>query len=498
MNAKNPDLDKLSQVRNQYLLYSKARNFQFPDSWISIGFKRFNLSVAPDLPSYVMNNESTQVVLLGMAFHIENPDLDEYDILQTIPDEHNDFLDYIDKLSGNFIILKETQETFIMLNDTGAAMKIFYHLSENGSVDGVASDPEVLKKFFCLVLDESKEALEFYNSSFFKKNKIRLGDRTKYEDVFQLLPNHLLDLHKSKISRFFPRKRKENLSVQESVDKLNTYLNNVVSAAARKNNIKCALTAGWDSRMVLAATKEHKDKILYYTFNSSGQKEQLNDIAIAQKITDELNLTYKIIDVAQDIDDDVLYSAKNNYSILPRKKFKIIMNGFSKFNKTKDLALLGLISEIGKNYYGAVIVKDGKTLTKAAHFKECKYVIDYQQKKYNELQPLCNKYGYDIRDIAHWEQDITNFAGQGIQYNSFMLRTFSPFNSREIIKTILATPRSKRDNYRHKYFKQYLKTYFPELLSFPINPTLKKKMIVWGKITRLYYMYKILVNNVMK
>lgn len=488
----------MKEIKNQFILYKTTNQISVPEGWKEEQTGEFKLLIAPELPVYQSENGDVRYIMLGLAFHIQDSSMDEMDILKHLPSEFDAYLNAVDFLCGNFIIIRKTKEAISMINDAGSAMKIFYHIDANGNIDSAASDPAFLRVFVPLHINENPDAKAFYKSSFFVKNKIRLGNKTKYSDVYQVLPNHLLNLTESKTERFFPRDNNENLTLQESVSKLNFYLNNVIDAASRKYNLRCALTAGWDSRMVLAATKKHKANTTYYTFHREGKKNQKLDMKLARLMADKLDLNHITYKVTNNINNEYLSNIQNNYDQIPRNKAEVIGNVFSKFDDRNDLALLGLISEIAKNYYEAVIVKDGITLTKAAHFKECSYVVNHQQNKFEELKPLCDKYGYDLRDIAHWEQDITNFAGQSMQYHSYMMRSFSPFNSREIIKTILGTSRKMRDKHRHKYYRYYLKKYWPELLSFPLNPSFKKKMIVFGKKTGFYTVYKIFTNNFMK
>jgi len=488
----------MQPIRNQYVFSRNGLNISLPEGWKIRGIAGYLLAVAPDLPLHTYQGEQVSYFLIGLAFHIEYPSLNEKEILNRFPEEFNAFLNAIDFLSGNFVIIRKAKDSVEILNDNSASLKAFYLLDNTGFVDAVASDPALLKELYTLEEDNSPEAQYFYNSSFFKKNQIRLGDRTQFRNVFQVLPNHFLDIASAKSIRFFPREKKEESSLNESIDKTNYYLTSVIDAASRRYNLKCGLTAGWDSRMVLAATKHKKHEVLYYTFYSSNKMEQNKDIEIARKIAETLNLHYKLIDTNFQQENSQNQDLYQNYCLMHPHKPRLIANGFSQFDNKNDLALLGVISEIAKNYYESVVVKDGETLTKASHFELCDYVINYQQKKYEELKPLCDKYGYNLKDIAHWEQDIANFAAQGIQYNSFALRTFSPFNSREIIKTILATPRKYRDKHCHKFYSNYLKKYWPELLDFPVNPTLKMKMIVFTKKVKLYDIYKVLLNNVIK
>ena len=132
------------------------------------------------------------------------------------------FLDYIDYLCGSYIIFHEQDGKLDVINDAGAVMKFFYALKEK-AVIGAASDPKLLQEFVELNLDESPEARAFYTHPFFKKKMIRLGNKTMYEEVYQLVPNHLIHVSEASIERIFPRSPKIDLLVEESIQKLKIY-----------------------------------------------------------------------------------------------------------------------------------------------------------------------------------------------------------------------------------------------------------------------------------
>lgn len=488
----------MDNIRNQYVLLRKEiKEINKPENWKEEEFNDFRLFVSPELLINKHEANNASYIILGFAFNVLDSSYEMKDIIRNIPDNYEDFIKYVDILCGNFIIFREDNSSLTVLNDAGGALKIFYYYTDK-KILSAATDPALIKRFFPLQSDNSIDAQEFYNSQSFLKTKIRLGNKTEFVNVFQLLPNHLLNFTTAQTIRYFPQEPLEKLSADTSIEKVHFYLSNVIDAAIEKYDLKCGLTAGWDSRMVLASTMKHKNKIAYYTFKRTGKNNENIDITVAKQIANKLGLKYQVIPINNKIPDDQLNQIEDNYSLIPKQKFSLITNGFSKFNSENSIALIGVISEIAKNYYEAVKICDGITLSKAAHFDPINYVVAYQQKKYDDLKPLCEKYQYDLRDLAHWEQDITNFAAQGIQYNSFVIKTLSPFNSRLIIKTLLAAPRKMRDKHIHQYYKKYLKKYHPELSSYPVNPTLKKKMIVLGKKARIYGIYKNIMQKLIK
>ena len=98
-------------------------------------------------------------------------------------------------------------------------------------------------------------------------------------------------------------------------------------------------------------------------------------------------------------------------------------------------------------------------------------------------------------DFIHWEQDITNFAGQNIHYAHHYVRLFSIFNSREILRIMLSVPTKKRDGKSPIFFRYLIKSMWPDLINYPFNPTIKEKSILFMKKIKIYPFYKHLQNK---
>ena len=487
----------MTKFKNQYILLPNQGISDIGLEWTKESFESFTLFSASDLPKYVHKGDDYKIVLLGFAFSVLDSNPNENTLVQNVPLDNNAFLDYLDSLCGNFVLFFEKDGQLRLFNDAAGVMKIFYAIKDK-QLNAVASDPSLLRKACDLVVDDREEAEAFYQSHFFKKHLIRMGDKTQYVNVFQVLPNHTIDLNQAKVERYFPREKMEEISLQESIQRVNDYFSNVIYAAARRYDLKCSLTAGWDSRMVAALTHKHKADVLYYTFIHPGYDEKHHDIRIPKNISKTLGLKHELISKKEMMKEEEIEDAKASFDLLSKENFQNIMGGYSRFNGPKDLVLIGSVSEICKNYFDEVIINDGKSLTQAAHFPVISYCIKHFDERYQEVKALEKKFGYDLRDIVHWEQDITNFAAKRSYYMSFITRPFSPFNSRLIIKTILASPRKCRDKHIHPYYQSYLDRYCPELSRFPINPTSRKRLMVMGKKLGVYPLYKKLSTKLRK
>lgn len=487
----------MKKFENQYLLAKNNLVVKNDYDWREIKFTDFNLTHCPKLKAYEHKAEKVHFVLLGFCFHALNSKWIEQDIVSNIPLDNTELLDYLDLLCGNFLLLIEVDGKLTLFNDPAAALKIFYYI-ENDIIVCAGPDPSILADNFNLKKHEDEKVLEFYNSDIFKKNLIRLGDKSIYKNTYQVKPNHLLSLDDNKVSRYFPRKKKEDLSIDCALEKVHEYFTNIIDAAASQYEMKCSITAGWDSRIVTSITKDYHDSTEYYTFINPPYKQSHPDLSISKKIAKKLNLNYKQYERPMALSDEEVQFAKDSFVWLEDSNVQQILAGFSAFNKPNQLLLIGNVSEICKNYFEDIKITDGKSFAQAAHFPVLDYTVNHFAETLKELKKIELDYNYDLRDIGHWEQDISNFASMGILYRSLTTKTFSPFNCRILIDTILSIPREYRDKQQHYFYKRYIEKYYPELSEFKINPNLKSQLIVLTKKIGIYKGYKTLSTKLRK
>ena len=87
--------------------------------------------------------------------------------------------------------------------------------------------------------------------------------------VERLLPNHFLDLRAWESVRHWPTgELPSDYDVREAASEIATILKRHIAAVARQHPIHMSLTAGRDSRMLLACAREHLDGIAFFTLET--------------------------------------------------------------------------------------------------------------------------------------------------------------------------------------------------------------------------------------
>jgi len=471
--------------RNQYLLTNKRIPDQKDTNEIRID--KFSLYFGKDIEYYTAKKDKTQITLLGYTFHCYDS-LSEQELIEKLLTlNEGEILDEIDLWCGHFILFV-AKKNIKIYNDACASFKVFYGKKDNVKVIG--SDPKIIREFFDFKEDKEPDKLRFYQSYFFKNNSTKIGHDTRFKNLYQLVSNHCLDIEKNTSERIFPRKERKEVSQKIAGEKLINIFNHLTYLIEKRYTVYASLTAGFDSRLLMAATKNISRKVEYYTFKLTNQKENFIDHTIPKKITSDLGLNYSFIrikELPKNIKDNILTS----YDFPKLRPFEQYLNIFPK-NKKENILLVGFVSEVAKNYLEKVKVRKGKEAVRALHLPDNSYLERYYKNWLKKNRKLILDLNYELLDFIHWEQDITNFAGQNTYYAHHYVRLFSIFNSREILRIMLSVPAEKRDSKSPIFFKHLIKKMWPDLMNYPFNPTFKEKTILFMKKIKIYPFYKYL------
>ncbi|MBC8266551.1 MAG: hypothetical protein H8E84_06245 [Flavobacteriales bacterium] len=471
--------------KNQYLLTNKEIPSQKDTTEICIG--EFTLYFGNDIEYYTVQKNDTQITLLGYIFHCYNS-LSEQELIENLLTlSKAELLDEIDLWCGHFVLFVGNKNIKVY-NDASASFKVFYGEKDNNKV--VSSDPKIINTFFNFEEDKNPDKLKFYQSDYFKNNPTKIGNETRFKDLHQLVSNHCLNIKNNSIERVFPRKKREELTQELASKKLIPIFNHLTALIEKRHTVYSSLTAGYDSRLLMAATKNISDKVKYYTFKLPNKKEDYIDYTLPKKITSDLGLNYSFVRI-KELPNKTKEQILNSYDYPKMRPFEQYRDIFTK-NEKSNILLVGFVSEVAKNYLESVTVKNGKDVVRAVHLPDNNYLEKYYQDWLDKNQNIITTYNYEILDFIHWEQDITNFAGQNTYYAHHYVRLFSIFNSREILKIMLSVPKEKRDGKSPIFFRYLIKNMWSELTDYPFNPTLKDKGILFMKKIKIYPFYKYL------
>ena len=471
--------------KKQYILTNK--NISTPKNWLTSNFGDFELFVDSELNYTEYEIPTKKVALLGYVFHAIDNLLEEKLIERIVTLNHEEILDEVDLWCGHFILFVKT-DSFRIYNDACASFKIFY--GEKECYKAIGSDPKVLTHFLKFEEDKDSEKKKFYSSDFFKNDRTKIGHDTRFENMYQLVANHFLQVENLKSVRSFPRKGRIEISQREAGKKLIRLFQNIIFQIDKRYTIYTSITAGFDSRLLVSATHKIAKRISYYTFKLPNEKESFIDYTIPRKIATELDLNYSFIYI-NNMENSEKERIEATFDFPRFRPFQQYQNIFPEKEKP-NILLVGFVCEVAKNYLERVKVENGKDVVRAVHLPDNKYLNKHYQKWLKKNRRAIEKNGYELLDFIHWEQDITNFAGQNTFYANHCVNLFSVFNCREVLEIMLAVSPSERDGKSPRFFKYLIKKMWPELLNYPFNPSYREKIILFMKKIKVYPFYKYL------
>lgn len=474
--------DKL--FTRQFLLTKKpTKNLE---GWKQSTIGEYNLYTHPKLETCQFAENNVELLLIGYFFDYEKPEATNLDILRDLVNEaFEPYIRHLDKYTGQFVLLRKDETSFTLISDAGAQREVYY----NAEVSVLASQPKLMQLVDKGIPHSNKLADDFYKSAKFNKYRIYIGDTTQYNNIKHLKPNHYIDLSASNVIRFFPYKQKEENSfefvVDESIKRITGFMN---SMAKRYENVALPVTAGYDSRLLFAASQ--KIKCRYYIFRHRKLNDHHYDIYVPKKIFKHYP-DYRFEEIIYDETPDEKSIKLHESSIdFPRtQNTALIFNGFGK-NFSEYIVPDTIMSELARNRYGNFKKLNADDLSYLNHYYRNEFVTDEYQKWLNDSQDIILANGYHIPDLFYWEEVMGNWAAKSKTEYGLATEFFSLLNSRELIDLMMSVNIQYRQPNNNILYNTIIKKCSPQALSQPMNPSRRTSMQILMQKMGIFDIYR--------
>lgn len=185
------------KYRRQYVAgFEESDRFH---NWQHIEFQKecLHIYAHPNLEmTSAKSRDDIKLVLLGIAIDPKHPKRSNQDIANELTNASVDsverFSDFITNLAGRFVIILSRSSQIYVFNDACGLRSVYY-----ADVDGkkfITSQPLLFSEFFYL---KPRDRYYKFCESSYKLNSPEYwlpSGLTLYENVWQLMPNHYLDL----------------------------------------------------------------------------------------------------------------------------------------------------------------------------------------------------------------------------------------------------------------------------------------------------------------
>ncbi len=454
--------------RNQYIVVPK--NVPIDSSLNSTFFDDSVIYSHHDLNVSTFRNGATQIALIGYIINPLKPQYSNEDIVAELGSKClsvEDFLRDIQIFSGRYVLLYKNSSSFIVVGDACHLRQIYFSDIDNNFI--LTSSPKLFLDTFNFEVQSSREKLESINTPIYLKKESKwYGDESVDNRLSKLLPNHYLDVYTRKRVRipFYPQDFSSEDQILEYAAQI---LKNTFLALSDRYTLIQPVTAGWDSRILLAASRNVKEKIGYYVFDLSSGTDP--DAWVPKNLSKKLNIKLNIITPGE-LRGDFVSKFKNEHlypRILPKTRH--IQHHYDS-NYQNVININGNCTEIARCYYGHTKRKISfeMLLTFAGYGNKIPYFTEQLKNWYMQAKPYAEENKIPLLDLFYWEQRIGNWHSLWTSEQDIAMEEISPFNNRSLLTALIKVDPKHRMSPNFSFFEKLTQHLWEEVLSEPINP----------------------------
>lgn len=445
----------ISQIKGQFILTAEDR--EAPEGWSCRKYSKWKLFTSV-LPIADVFDEFDKWLGWCIGYPIVGGVIEPEKIVLKINPEDifGSIEEFYYRATGRWALLLVTQDVERVFLDPYGSLAIAYSTIEKT----LASTPT-------LIGSENDWDKEFMKEVGFPEKISWLPcGLTFKKNVSRLLPNHSLHLGEWNVKRHWPTDKSDFsiVDLNYAQAKITTNCKNTFAAISKKYPICLTLTAGMDSRMVLAMAREYVDKIEVVTF---AEENETVDMYIASRLAKQLALNHKFLH-------------KVGASPEELHKWQLLI-GFSasgaiwKIHKTLEkldstrVLLPGVSAEVHKGKYWKRSDNLNTKLTASEILKRYNFPQHPRLVGAYEEWLLGLKFlnPFNLLDLVYIEQRLGCWAAPVFYNNQISKFELIVFNSRTICENMMRLPLKYRQ--KKQLVVDICKEEWPELLSLPFN-----------------------------
>ncbi|MGM8949302.1 hypothetical protein ACS6O0_00055 [Enterobacter hormaechei subsp. steigerwaltii] len=432
-------------------------------------------NITPDMEWHGMNvhlGEGSEVcandncLIIGKIVNSCDPGMTPRDIVDAVSscDSLESVFAFTDVMAGRYIIAFIINSDVYMLTDACGFKRALF-MMHNGAKLITSSENYAAHIFgFNTVINENiKEMMR--DEAYRRKESPWFGVTSIDERFRYLIPNHYLSIRDFSLHRMpSPRIGGNAIAISSSM------LKNTISALSERYKLMQPITAGIDSRILLAASESVKDSIDYYVFGEENSNHE--DVYIPKELSKIVGVNFNAINPP---------SAPNEFkneikkTVLGGRDLPKIDNIYYHYKNShfEKVNINGNGAEIFRSYYGTSIFGfSAKSLSILSGTKKWPIL----ERKINDWLTLtgAKRYSQDnnisITDLFYWEQRMAIWGSMFPLEQDIAMDEVSPFSNRKLIFTMLSEPSIKRRSPDFKSATLLIEYLDSRLNKVPVNP----------------------------
>ena len=460
----------LSLFARGFLLSESDPRF-IPAGWREVALHKTRLWTHPWTPVEWRRTDAGELVLGGHAVDHDEPALSNGAIadrlLASLTEPPQRLHELTDNLNGRWFLLhRRTGASGWRLAADATGMRSVFHHADGGTAGSHA-----------------RLVAENVAATWQERDRSRFGypgRRTPYSEVLLLPPNQELDLSTGQLHRTYPRASLAPRTVEvAATEALQLMRSCFAGLLERFASPVVSLTAGIDSRLTLAASREVSDRLRFFTYyRGDDVQTDLADRAVAEHLAARLGLDHRTLHL-DSADEQFLQlcEAHSYYRHLPRAARRYVQE----FDPSSDAHVRSNLSEIGRCFYRSTknVTAEPATGEDLAsiylRFSRQEVTPAARQRIVEDFTDLHRVTRFAAaarlrsgRDLLYWEHRMGAWHALAVLESDPAFESFSLFNSRRLLDVLLSVPEEER--VRASVFHRIIAQGWPEVARVPINP----------------------------
>ena len=459
--------------RRQFVLGPRAVD-RFP-SWqhVALGPDLW-LTVHPDLGVTRVAAGERSAVLLGYVVDPSHPAAGDAEILAALLDgarAGGDVLERTASLGGRWVLVVHDGERTILFADAAGLRQVAYTEGPAPGQRWCASQPALLAEVVGARTDD--EAAAFLASADPDRHTSLLwfpGDATPYHGVRVLLPNHYLDLRTGRPTRYWPVTDVPVTTRRAALGRSLEIITGLMESVGGRFALMPALTAGWDSRITLAASRAASGSAFYYTGLFGEKTEDAPDVTVPSRLLARMGLRHAILDGRSRIDD--AFAATYRRNVTPAfEPYCALAQAVLDGSPDGGVIVSGDAGEIvrcddasGRFAGGDLTARDLAALTR---LPEHPFALAAFERWLAGAR--AHRHNVPLRDLFAWEQEAGRLQAALLAELDIARESFAPFSCRTLLTTLLGVSERYRQEPAYYLFRSLIRRLWPDVLVEPIN-----------------------------
>jgi hypothetical protein len=444
--------------------------------WQRVGAAGLRLTLHPDLACTQVRDGTRELTLIGHMLDPHAPAAGNAELLRTLLagyDSREALLAATAHLGGRWLLIATRDDDAFVFHDALGLRQAYYTDPARLGVLWVASQPGLLNDV--LALEPDPQALDYLETDNFRRvDEYRWpGSASTFLGLRHLLPNHWLDLRTGEARRYWPAGPLPRLDPDSALARLGLLLSGQVQAAARRFDLALSLTAGFDSRVVLAAARPLAGRVRIVSVRQGRQPDRHPDVLVPARLLRRLDLPHDVVRAAPSMSPAFAFEFKRNVHWAHDHyghDAEAILRRFGR----RHAAITGSGAEVGRRPFRAKLPHaDLVRLTPQAlawleYHSQHPFLVGHFAEW---LDGAGGQRHVKLLDLFEWEQDYGNWLAMvQLEFDVAWREIFTPYNCREVLATLLGVPERLRRARDALLWRRFIERAWPELLAEPFNP----------------------------